>query len=58
MQLPYKDEASPPPVLVLSSGEMTPFELLMENVEDPNLNSVLSTDGYSEVDWEVVGDDD
>ena len=58
MQLPHKDEESPPPVLVLSSGEITPFELLMENVDDPNLNSVLSTDGYSEVDWEIVGDDD
>ena len=58
MQLPYNDEETPPPVLVLSSGEITHFELLMENVDDPDFNRILSTDGYGEVDWEIVGDDD
>ena len=57
MQLPYEDEESPPPVLVLSSGEITPFELLMENVDDPDFNRILSTDGYGEVVLEIVGDD-
>ena len=58
MQLPYNDEESQPPVLVLSSGEITPFELLMENVDDAKLNRILSTDGYGEVVWDKVGDGD
>jgi len=40
-----------PPVLMLSSGEMTPFELDIRQEKKSGLLKTLNTDGYSDVDW-------
>ena len=40
-----------PPVLILSSGEVTPFELDIRQATNNGLLKTLGTDGYSDVDW-------
>ena len=40
-----------PPILVLSSGETTPFELVIESRIDLE-SRTLSTDGYGEFNWQ------
>ena len=40
-----------PPVLILSSGETTPFRLTLES-KRLDEQRVLSTDGYSEIAWQ------
>lgn len=39
-----------PPVLLLSSGETTPFRLILESASSGE-RRVLGTDGYSEITW-------
>jgi|TARA_B110000240_G_scaffold97807_1_gene110718 general secretion pathway protein H len=41
-----------PPVLILSSGEVTPFTLLIAHRDNVALNRTLGSDGYSDVDWQ------
>ena len=41
-----------PPVLILSSGEVTPFTLLIAHRNNMALNRTLESDGYSDVDWQ------
>lgn len=43
-------ESTPPPVLILSSGEMTPFELYVR--DESGRHRVLISDGYGELTWE------
>ena len=40
-----------PPVLILSSGEITPFDLRMSHAGNRVLEKTLTSDGYSDVDW-------
>ena len=40
-----------PSVLILSSGEVTPFELDIRQAKNNGLVKTLGTDGYSDVDW-------
>lgn len=42
-------EAKAPPVLILSSGEMTPFNLTIE--QGRNRSRTLASDGYSDLHW-------
>ena len=42
-----------PPVLILSSGEVTPFSLQISHASDTSLQQQLTTDGYSSIDWSV-----
>ncbi len=44
------DEETVPPVLVLSSGEVTPFRLRMRRSD--GLVRTLVSDGYARLDWE------
>jgi len=41
-----------PSVLILSSGEVTPFTLLIAHRDNAVLNKTLESDGYSDVDWQ------
>ena len=41
-----------PPVLILSSGEVTPFTLLIAHRDNVALNRTLGSHGYSDVDWQ------
>lgn len=41
-----------PPVLILSSGEVTPFTLLVSHRDNATLNRTLESNGYSDVDWQ------
>ena len=43
--------AEAPPVLILSSGEMTPFNLTFRSLDD-NSTRVLSSDGYGDLQWQ------
>lgn len=49
------DDSKGPKLLLLSSGETTPFEL--EIFQAPDLSRVLGTDGYSDIEW-IEEDDD
>lgn len=49
-------EQDTPPILILSSGEITPFELQIESTTDDRLTRTLESDGYGEVIWQ--GEDD
>lgn len=44
------DEASPP-VLILSSGEMTPLQIRLEQRGGSDLSRQLATDGYGDLEW-------
>ena len=46
-----EDEETEPPVLVMSSGEVTPFELYVIRSTD-RAERVLRADGYSRLVWE------
>jgi len=48
------EDSKGPKLLLLSSGETTPFEL--EIYQQPDLSKILSSDGYSDIDWMI--DDD
>lgn len=48
------EDSKGPKLLLLSSGETTPFEL--EIYQQPDLSRILSSDGYSDIDWMI--DDD
>ena len=51
-----EDEDNPvPPVLLLSSGEVTPFEVTLA-MPDDNLVKRLGSDGYGAIEWR--GEDD
>lgn len=54
--LAQDDEESEPPVLVLSSGEITPFELRVVRESD-RVERVLRSDGYAGLNWEGEEDD-
>lgn len=43
------DDENEPPILLLSSGEKTPFEIRVRNGVDDNSPVALTTDGYSPV---------
>jgi len=49
------EEKDIPPILLLSSGEITPFTLTIFNVDDDGsdhmLEKSLSSDGYSDLEW-------
>ena len=58
LTLGLQDETSPtPPVLILSSGEITPFEL---TIREPRgtLQQVLLSDGYGALEWQHEQDDE
>ena len=40
-----------PPIVILSSGEVTPFELDVRQTTNNGLLKTLGTDGYSDIDW-------
>jgi len=50
-----EDEA--PPVLILSSGEITPFELEIESTLDRDLIRILESDGYGAISWQSDEDE-
>lgn len=43
-----------PSVLFLSSGEVTPFELELEDVEEPGQRYRIGSDGFSDIELEVL----
>jgi len=49
-------EEDAPPILILSSGEITPFELRIESDKDDDLQRTLESDGYGAIVWQ--GEDD
>jgi general secretion pathway protein H len=51
------DEQEAPPVLILSSGEITPFELEIKSYSDRNLARTLESDGYGDIFWQGQDDD-
>ncbi len=51
------DEQQAPPVLILSSGEITPFELEIRSRTDRNLSRILESDGYGDIFWQGQDDD-
>jgi len=44
-------EDDSPPILILSSGEITTFELTIESDEDGKLERILESDGYGAISW-------
>jgi general secretion pathway protein H len=52
------DEQEAPPVLILSSGEITPFELEIKSYSDRNLVRTLESDGYGDISWQEQGQDE
>lgn len=44
-------EGDSPPILILSSGEITTFELTMESDVDNDLQRTLESDGYGAIVW-------
>ncbi len=46
------DESSPP-VLILSSGEMTPLQIQLVHSSEAGLSRELTTDGYSDLEWVI-----
>lgn len=49
LTLGENDEA--PPILILSSGEITPFELEVQSGTDAGFVRVLVSDGYGSISW-------
>ncbi|MCZ6502657.1 MAG: type II secretion system minor pseudopilin GspH [Gammaproteobacteria bacterium] len=45
-------EEDAPPILILSSGEITPFELNIESDMDDDLLRTLESDGYGAIVWQ------
>lgn len=45
-------EEDTPPILILSSGEITPFELKIESDMDNGLLRTLESDGYGAIVWQ------
>ena len=45
-------EDDAPPILILSSGEITPFELRIESNLDDELLRTLESDGYGAIVWQ------
>ncbi len=54
-ELALDDSDATPPILILSSGEITPFSITISN-RSRQLEAVLSSDGYGEFTWR--SDDD
>lgn len=50
-ELPF-GEGDSPPILILSSGEITPFELTIESELDDDLQRTLESDGYGAIVWQ------
>ncbi len=51
------DEETEPSVLVMSSGEITPFELFVRREAD-GVERVLRSEGYARLEWEGEGEED
>lgn len=49
------DTAKPPPILILSSGETTPFELTL-SMPNEHLSRTLVADGYGKIEWQDDAD--
>ena len=45
-------EEDAPPILILSSGEISPFELKIESDMDDDLLRTLESDGYGAIFWQ------
>jgi general secretion pathway protein H len=50
-ELKIGEEGEAPPVLILSSGEITPFELEIQSKIDHELVRILECDGYGALSW-------
>jgi general secretion pathway protein H len=50
-ELNLGEEGEAPPVLILSSGEITPFELEIQSEIDHEIVRILECDGYGAISW-------
>ncbi len=53
-ELKLGEEGEAPPVLILSSGEITPFELEIQSETDHELVRILESNGYGAISWQTV----
>ena len=49
LSLSIRGESSVPPLLLLSSGEMTPFTLTI--IQEPTIERSMRSDGYGDIEW-------